>query len=229
MLRQLFPPGDDDRHRAAGGHFFKAFLNEIGLHKLRPHFGGNPAGQREVARIAGHLFADAGHRQYRHTVAVAGVHQFDDVIDRLMFVFAADIDLRRHRANVETQRVFHRHRHAFVGEFAQNRIAAGGAEHHRLIGGRRYLAAQYAAGAHQHIGVGKQRRNRQVDTLQPGGWPLEVTVVEGQHDRAVAVRIKNARQPRLHAPVQRAAAFQGVQRVLLRAVEAEVLALFDII
>ena len=118
MLRQLFAPGDDDRYRAAGGHFLKTVLNKISLHKLRPHFGGNPAGQREVAGVAGHLFADASDRQDRHTVAVAGVHQFDDVIDRLMFVFAADIDLRRHRANVETQGVLHRHRHAFVGEFA---------------------------------------------------------------------------------------------------------------
>ena len=54
-------------------------------------------------------------------------------------------------------------------------------------------------------------------------------MIEGQHHRAVAVRIKDARQPRLHAPIQRAAAFQGIQRVLLRTVDTEVLTLFDVV
>jgi predicted dehydrogenase len=151
LFRQLFTPGDDDRHRAAGGHFFKAFGHVIGFDKLRPHFGGDAAGKREVTRIAGHLFTDAGHRQGGHAVARARVHQLDDVIDRLMLKLAADVHLRRHGADVQAQGIFHRHRHAFVGEFSQNRVAAGGAQHHRPIGRSRHLASQNAAGAHQRM------------------------------------------------------------------------------
>ncbi|KAI3491492.1 hypothetical protein L1887_44111 [Cichorium endivia] len=229
MLRQLFAPGDHNRHRAAGGHFFKALVHVVGFDELRPHLGGNAAGQREIASVARHLLADARHRQRRHAVARARVHQLDDVIDRLMLKFAADIHLRRHRADVQAQRVLHRHRHAFVRQLAQNRVTARGAQHHRFVRGGWHLASQDTAGAHQHVGFAKQRRDGEIDTLKAGGRPLKVAVVKGQHHRAVALRVKDACQAGLHAPVQRAAALQGVRHILLRRADAKILAVFDVV
>ena len=133
-------------------------------------------------------------------------------------MLAADIDLRRHRADVQAQRIFHRHRHALVGKFAEDRVAAGSAQHHRFVGRRRHLTAQHAAGAHQHVGLFEQRRNREIDTLQPGGRPLKIAMVERQHHRAVALRVEDTRQPRLHPPLQRPAALQRIERILLRTV-----------
>ncbi|MNS81406.1 hypothetical protein D3C72_1151200 [compost metagenome] len=229
MFRQLFTPGDHNWYRAAGGHFFEALFHEISFDELRPHFGSNTAGEREVARVASHLFPDAGYRQRRNAVAVPCIHQFDNVVDRLMLKFATDIHLRRHRADVQAQRIFHRHRHAFVRQLTQNRVTARGAQHHRFVGGGRHGASQNATGTHQHVGLGKQRSNRQIDALKPGGWPLKIAVVEGEHHRAVAFWIKDARQPRLHPPVQRAATLQGKGHVLLRRADAKIFPVFDVI
>ncbi len=142
---------------------------------------------------------------------------------------ASDIHLRRHRADVQAQRVLHRHRHALVGQLAQNRVTAGGTQHHRFVRGGWHLAPEDAAGAHQHVGFTKQRRDGEIDTLKAGGRPLKVAVVKGQHHRAVALWVEDARKPRLHSPVQRAAALQGVRHILLRRADAKILAVFDVI
>ncbi len=229
MFRQFFAPGDNNRHRTAGSHFLEALFHKIGFDELRPHLGGDAAGKRKVARIPGHLFTDPGHRQGWDAVAVARIHQLDDVVDRLVLIFAADIDLRRHRADVQAQGILHRHRHALVGKLPEHRVATRGAQHHRLVGRGRHGAAQNAAGTHQHVGFGKQRRNGEIDTFQPGGWPLEVAMIESQHDRAIAGGVEDARQPRLHPPVQRSAALQRKGHILLRSVEAKVLTFFDVV
>ena len=69
----------------------------------------------------------------------------------------------------------------------------------------------------------------EIDTLKAGGRSLKVTVVKGQHHRAVALRVENARKPRLHAPVERTAALQGVRHILLRRTDAKILAVFDVV
>ncbi|MNS81413.1 hypothetical protein D3C72_1151270 [compost metagenome] len=229
MFGQFFPPGDHNRHRTAGGDFFEALFHEIGFDELRANFGGNSAGEREIARVTGHLFPDAGHCQGRNAVAIARIHQLDNVIDRLVLKLAADIHLRRHRADVQAQRVLHCHRHALVRQLAQNRVTARGAQHHRFVGSWRNGASQNPTGTHQHVGFGKQRSNRQIDTLKPGSRPLEIAVVEGEHHGAVTFRVEDAREPGLHPPVQRAAALQGKGHVLLRRADTEIFSVFDVI
>src|SRR5262245_61991804 len=100
-LGQLLAAGDDDRHRAAGHHALEAFLDEVALDVVCAQLGRDTGGEREVALVALHLRADAGDSHGRNAVAVAGVDELHQVLDRLVLVLGADVDLRRDRAGVQ--------------------------------------------------------------------------------------------------------------------------------
>src|SRR5581483_1366880 len=76
--------------------------------------------------------------------------------------------------------------------------------------------AQDAARAEQRIAIRKQRNDREVDALQPRCRPLDVAVVDGQHDGAAGGGIERAGQPVLHAPVELVAALEEEAGCLLR-------------
>ena len=192
-------------------------------------FGADARRQRKIALVPGHVGADAGHRQGGNAVLGAGVDQLDHIADGLVLIFGADINLRRHRRNAEAQRVLDIDGDQFVGKLGQDALPGRAAQHHRLIGGRRDRGAQGAPGAHQHIGIRHQWQDIDIDTLQPGGRPLEIAVIEGQHDGAPAFRIEDTRQAVLHAPIQRPGAFQKKRLARCRNVHMKFLALLDVV
>ena len=185
--------------------------------------------RREIALVALHLGADAGDGHGRDAVAVAGVDELHQVLDRLVLVLGADVDLGGDGGGVEADAVLDVDRDQLARELGEDALAAGAAQDEGVGRRRRDHRAQRAARAHQHVRMRNQRHDAEVHALEAGGRPLEVAVVEGEHHGLARGRIEDPRQPVLHAPVERAAALDVERLVLLRHAEAEVLAFSDVV
>src|SRR5690606_24572831 len=132
-LGQLLAAGDDDRHRTTEDDTLEAFIDVVGFDELRAELGGNTGCEAEIAGVAGHILTHPCYRHGRDPVARAGIDQLDHVGDRLVLVFRADIDLRRHGNGADADRVIDLDGDQLVGEFGQDRVAATAAQDHRLV------------------------------------------------------------------------------------------------
>jgi len=133
-LGQLLAAGDHDRHRAAGDHALEAFLDEVALHVVRAELGGDARGEAKVALVALHLRAHAGHGHGRDAVAVAGIDELHQVLDRLVLVLRPDVDLRGDGRGVEAYRVLDVHGDQFPRQLGEDALAARAAQHQGVGG-----------------------------------------------------------------------------------------------
>src|SRR5436190_23854601 len=113
-----------------------------------------------------------------------------------------------------------------VAHGADHAGAAAGAKGDRLLRARRDDAALDAPCEHEAVRIGLQRENGLVHALQTGGRPLEITMVKREHESVAALRVEDAAEPVLQAPVILMGAFQKEARGLLRSACKEFLALF---
>ena len=70
-----------------------------------------------------------------------------------------------------------------------------------------------------NVSHGGQRKDAKVDAFEPGGRPLKIAVIDGEHDGASALGIEDPRDAVLHAPIELVAAFEKKARSLLRPVD----------
>ncbi len=183
---------------------------------MSPQFSADSARQPEIAGVSDHILSDCGDRQGGNTVACSDIHHPGHVDDRFFFMLPADKHLHGHCADIKADGLFDIDSDILIGKLLEDAGPAGDSQHNRFCGRRRDHASQDAAGQHQRIRVRQQGRNIDINPFQTGGRPLEISMVDCQHDRTAGVWVKNTRQPVFHPPVQRVRSFQKKPLGLLR-------------
>ena len=202
QLRQLLAAGDDDGDRAGRRYPLKTVvvvaLDDVGA-VLRQH----PGRQQEEALRPLHLLADGHHAQRRDAVAGAGVRRAAQQLQRAGLARRADEGLHRHAVRVHADGVLHvAGEAAAVGHVVVKHGGVVGQAHALGRGDRgRNARADGALSAHQHIHIGGQRRNDQIDPLQARRGTHDVPVVKGQHHGVAGLRPEDTGEAIPHAPV----------------------------
>lgn len=200
-LFHFLSAGYHDGRRATGDDFLEAFA-VIRLDDLRPQFRGDATRQTEIARIAGHFFSHGGDGQDGNPIALPVVAQSSEVGKRPPLIGGTDKDGNRHGCDVQTDGVLDGDGQILVGEILfQDARAAGHAKDDGDSGMWVHIATQNAASKHERVRMGEQRSDRLPWSFEPGGRPLEVSMIDRQHHASAGLRSNNRRQTILHSPV----------------------------
>ena len=238
-FRQFFTAGDDDGHRAAAGHGVEFRLGIVAFHEVASQFRHDAGGEAEVLGGPGHAATDGGHAHDGDAVAIGLIDQIGQVFQRLAFVLATDEDLDGEDAGVEAQGFLDAAGEAFIGkrlvtgasEFQGAAVAerpfpffhrtnharpAGGAQRDRFLRAGRHHGTLNATGEHETVDIRLERKDRLVHALEACRWPLEISMIESQHQRAAVLRVKNATEAVFQTPIVLVRSFEKKPGGLLR-------------
>ena len=227
---EFLTTSDDDWHRAAGSDGIEFRFRVVALHDVASEFCHDAGSETEILRSASHGATDGSDTHDGDTVTAGLINEIGEVLERLALMFATDEDLDSENAGVQANGVFDATGEAFVGKWliswapqfdgcfasgafpfihaADHAGAAGSAEGDCLAGAGWDHGALNSAGEREAVNIRLERENSLVDPLQACGWALEITVVEGQHERAAVFWIENLAQAVLQTPIVLVGAFK---------------------
>ena len=93
----------------------------------------------------------------------------------------------------------------------------------------RDAGANHSAGSHETVSVFSEGGDAEVDTLETGGRSHEEAVVKCQHYSAAGLAVEDPRHAVLDPPVSAVEAFEVKGIGVSRCVEAEVIAVSDVV